>query len=70
MIDPKTKKIIGFGDVLQDDIHPKSVNVKRKDGNVEIYPIDGSGVERKWRFARQTVEEIWGELKCEENKGE
>lgn len=70
IVDPKTKKIIGFGDVLQDEIHPKSANEKRKDGNVEIYPIDGNGVERKWRFARQTVEDIWGELKCEENKGE
>jgi len=62
------KKIIGFGDVAPDNIHPKSANEKQKDGSIHIWPIDGNGVERKWRFARQTVEEIWGELKCEDNK--
>jgi adenine-specific DNA-methyltransferase len=70
IVDPKTEKIIGFGEVLSDDIHPKNANEKRKDGKIEIYPIDGNGVERKWRFARQTVEKIWGELKCEKNKNE
>lgn len=69
-VDPTTKKIIDFGNVLSDDIHPKSANEKRKDGYVDIYPIDGNGVERKWRFARQSVEDIWGELKCEDSKGE
>ncbi|MEX2090610.1 MAG: DNA methyltransferase, partial [Candidatus Paceibacterota bacterium] len=66
----KDKKIIDFGDVALDNVHPKSANEKQKDGSIYIWPIDGNGVERKWRFARQTVEEIWGELKCEENKGE
>lgn len=66
----KDKKIIGFGDVAPDNLHPKLANEKQRDGSIYIWPIDGNGVERKWRFARQTVEEIWGELKCEENKGE
>ena len=66
----KDKKIIDFGDVAPDNVHPKSANEKQKDGTIFVWPIDGNGVERKWRFARQTVEEIWGELKCEENKNE
>lgn len=59
----KDQKIIGFGDVCSDNFHPKRPNIKRKNGIIEIYPIDPQGVERKWRFARQTVDEIKNELK-------
>ncbi len=59
----KEGKIVGFGDVLPKEVHPEGVNVKRKDGIIEVYPIDPQGIERKWRFARQTVEGIQKELK-------
>lgn len=50
-------KIVGFGDVLPDDVHPKSQTEKQ--GNFHyVYPIDKNGVERKWRYARQSVEDI------------
>ncbi len=55
-------KVIGFGDVSDDSYHPESVNVVRDDGIMEIYPIDAKGNERKWVFARQTVESIIDEL--------
>jgi adenine-specific DNA-methyltransferase len=61
-------KIIGFGDVSDDSFHPKSANIVRKDGVIEIYPIDPSGNERKWVFARQTVESIKHELAVVENR--
>ncbi|MDD3183304.1 MAG: site-specific DNA-methyltransferase [Alphaproteobacteria bacterium] len=52
----ENEKIIGFGDVCDDNEHPKqTVKVGSK---YFIYPIDTSGVERKWRYARQSVEEI------------
>ncbi len=58
----KNGKIIGFGPVSDDDFHPESINIKRRDGIIEIYPVDPQSVERKWRFARQTVESIAKEL--------
>lgn len=61
-------EIIGFGDVCQDDFHPESANVEREDGVLEIYPIDPSGTERKWVFARQSVESIRHELTVEFNR--
>jgi adenine-specific DNA-methyltransferase len=64
----KEGKIVGFGDVPEDSFHPKSVNVLREDGVIEIYPIDPSGNERKWVFARQSVEKIRNELSVEFNK--
>ena len=52
----KDDKIIGFGDVTPDDYHPaQTVEVN---GAYYVYPIDRQGVERKWRYARQTVESI------------
>lgn len=49
--------ILSFGDVPNDDHHP-SANVSLPDGSTEIWPIDENGVERKWRYARQSVEQI------------
>lgn len=66
----KDKKIIGFGDVCPDDFHPKSSNIKRKDGVIEVYPVDKKGIERKWRFGRETVEDIKDELVVKDTKGE
>lgn len=59
--------IIGFGDVCRDDFHPESTNIERDDGIIEIYPIDASGNERKWVFARHTIEMIRHELHVEWN---
>lgn len=64
----KDKKIIGFGDVCDDSFHPSSANVLRDDGIIEVYPIDAQGNERKWVFARQSVETIKDELTVEYNK--
>lgn len=67
----KDNKIIGFGNVCEKNFHPKSINIKRKDGTIEVYPIDPQGIERKWRFARQTVESIKTELEVKfiKNRG-
>jgi len=61
-------EIIGFGDVSEDDFHPGSANVHKEDGTMEIYPIDAQGNERKWVFARDTVETIRAELSVEFNR--
>ena len=54
-------KIVGFGDVCPPDYHPIA-NIIRPDGIVEVYPVDHDGVERKWVFARKSVEKIHGDL--------
>ncbi len=57
IVDPKNGKIIGFGEVSLDSYHPPSSNVKKKDG-IWVFPVDKEGVERKWRYARQSVEAV------------
>lgn len=49
-------EIAGFGDVLPDDEHPAGANTPGPDGTTAVWPIDPSGVERKWRYARHTIE--------------
>jgi len=63
----KDTKIVGFGEIPPDDYHPPK-NVKRKDGIIEVYPIDNSGVERKWVLARNTVESCKHELSTKVDK--
>ena len=62
------KNIVGFGDVWTDlNKHPISANVENN-GLIEIYPIDNSGVERKWRYERKTVEGIVKKLRVKNDK--
>ncbi|GAA3913939.1 site-specific DNA-methyltransferase [Luteimonas lutimaris] len=59
-------EIVGFGEVWTDESqHPSGANVRRPDGVIEVYPIDGTGVERKWRYERGTVEAIKCRLKVD-----
>lgn len=63
----KDGNIIGFGHVLDDDIHPpQSVE---HDNYMAVFPIDRDGVERKWRYARQSVEEVQHLLKADLKNG-
>jgi len=52
----KDNNILGFGEVLPEHSHPNQTELLND--VYEIYPIDRRGVERKWRFARQSVENI------------
>ena len=64
----KNGEIIGFGEVSNGDFHPNNINISREDGVIEVYPIDSEGVERKWVFARNTVESILDELEAKYDK--
>lgn len=66
----KEGKVVGFGEVCLDSFHPKLANIMRKDGTMEIYPLDKSNIERKWRFSRQSVDEIKEELICQKIREE
>ena len=54
----KNGQIVDIGDVPANDFHPASANVRRSDGCLEVWPMTDSGDEKKWRYARQSVDEI------------
>lgn len=64
----KDGAVIGFGEVLPDDEHPEQT-VEGEDGVFEVFPIDTKGIERKWRYARQSVDEIKSLLRAVWRKG-
>lgn len=42
----KDNKIVGFGDVCDDNFHPTGRNVNQSEGIVAVYPIDNNMVEK------------------------
>ena len=59
-------EIVGFGDVAPDDYHPDQTETAGS--KFYVYPIDRNGVERKWRYARQSVETIRHMLRAKKTK--
>lgn len=65
----KDGKIVGFGeDITNTDIHPKQTEYNKDTDTYLVYPIDTKGVERKWRYARQSVEGIKNLLRVKKVK--
>ena len=64
----KDSKIIDIGDVPENDFHPTSANIERTDGTVEIWPIDESGDEKKWRYSVNTVKDIFDKLEVKQGR--
>jgi len=59
------EQIVGFGDVCGEVFHPGQSNVRcdKQGHRIAVYPVDSQGVERKWRYARGSVEGIRALLK-------
>lgn len=68
LIDLSGENIIGLGDVSDASFHPGKQNVC-KDDYIEVYPVGDDGSERKWVFARDSVEQILEELFVINNNG-
>lgn len=50
-------KIVRVGTVPPDDFHPRDKNIIIDDGEIEIWPIDQDGVERRWNFGLDTIDQ-------------
>lgn len=82
----RNNKVIGYGDVLDDTIHPSAANeissgkfeIHTPNGDIMVddiegriicvWPIDPEGVERKWRYAYQSISEIYDKLIVENGR--
>jgi adenine-specific DNA-methyltransferase len=62
----KNDEIVDFGDVAEDDDHPGQT-VKKGD-HYYVYPVDQEGTERKWRYARQSIEGVRHLLRAKKSK--
>jgi len=57
----ENEKIIGFGDIADNSYHPKEQTQKIKN-QYYVWPIDIKGIERKWSFSKNTINEIQSQL--------
>jgi len=62
--------VVGFGEVPPDDFHPESAVIDQGDGRYEVWPIDNSRTERKWRNQRKTIDQVAHLLRPEWIKGQ
>jgi adenine-specific DNA-methyltransferase len=69
IVKPETSEIVGFGDICKDDFHPEQREIQDKE-KIYVYPIDNKGVERKWRYARQSVEKVQPLLRARVKSGQ
>lgn len=63
----KNGKIVSIGDVPPDTYHPISSNITKED-LIEIWPMTDDGDEKKWRYARQSVENILDKLEVKKGR--
>lgn len=66
---PKDSNIIIDQGVIKCFLNGKEIEVKSEKERpiIAIYPIDDSGVERKWRYAFSTIKDIWKYLVVRES---
>lgn len=62
-------QIVGFGEVPPNNWHPQSAVIPREGGTLEVWPISSSdNKERKWRYARQSIESVAPQLQVRPGK--
>ena len=62
-------KVIGAGEVPENAFRPTGVNETDSNGNTLVWPIDTKGNEKKWRYARQSVDKILAKLEARVSRG-
>lgn len=62
--------ITRIGEVPSEDFHPTSKNVKCENGEIEIWPMDQNGKERRWNFGLDSVNDNLSRITVQEVKGE
>ena len=63
-------EVVGFGDVPEDQWSPEQAVEQKGDGTQYVWPISSSdGMERKWRYARRSVESVKDGLEVRRGRG-
>lgn len=65
----KDNAVTKIGESPINSFHPKKAYQTLKGGELEIWPIDNNGTERKWRYSRETLSEIIDQIRVIEIRG-
>ena len=61
--------IVRIGTVPDDSFHPEGRNVELETGEIEIWPIDQNGIERRWNFGLDSIEKNLDRIVIQEVDG-
>ena len=62
-------EVSGFGEVPEDGWSPARAVLEHDDGLIEVWPLSVTdGLERKWRYARQTIESVKSQLEIKQGR--
>ncbi len=67
IVNKKTLEILEFGEIVPQDLFINKRFTEEGD-KLFIYPVDNDGTERKWRYARQSIQEVKHLLRCDKIK--
>lgn len=65
----KEGKITRVGEVPNDNFTPIGKNVRLENGEIEIWPIDQNGIERRWNFGLESIGNNLDRITIIENNG-
>lgn len=51
----KDGKVVDIGEQPEDNFHPTGRNIILDNGEIEVWPIDQDGVERRWNYAHSEI---------------
>ena len=60
--------IVSVGQVPSNDFHPTSANVSLEDGTLEVWPMTDNGAQKKWRYARHSIDSILEKLEAKHGR--
>jgi adenine-specific DNA-methyltransferase len=67
IVNKNTLEVVDFGEIVPQDTVIGKRYIEDK-GFIFVYPVDNEGIERKWRYARQSIEEVKNLLRCDKVK--
>jgi len=65
----KDGQITRIGEIPSDNFHPSGKNVKLETGEIEVWPIDQDGIERRWNFGLDTINDNLNRIEIIEKEG-
>jgi len=65
----KDGKIVRVGEIPGKSFHPKGRNIKKSNGEIEVWPIDQNDIERRWNFSLDTIKDELERITAIESDG-
>jgi len=66
----KDGNVVRIGKVPKDSYHPKKRSIVNESGEIEIWPIDDKGQERRWHFGLDSIEDHLDRIEVKEKNGD